>query len=187
MSTTRNIKMIKASPREVYRAFTDAKALEAWMAPGDMKARVVRFDLRVGGSYEMVLEYPEADQGGGSVSRAGEGVGADAGSGDGVVVGADAVAGAVGKSGDSEDRYVARFVVLEPGKRIVEAIRFDTADVRFQGEMTMEVDFEAVEGGTLVTMVFRDIPGGISPEDNDKGTELSLEKLAVLVEITVGN
>jgi len=152
MSTTRNTKIVKAPPEKVYEAFVRPEALETWQAPGDMKAKVIRFDLREGGSYEMVLSYPETDQ------------------------------EARGKSGAKEDRYTARFVTLQPGKRIVEAIRFDSSDVRFQGEMIMEVTFEAVDLNTLVTMVFRDVPAGISPEDNEKGTELSLQKLARYVE-----
>ena len=68
--------------------------------------------------------------------------------------------------------------MLEPGKRIVEAIRFDSADAQFQGEMTIEVLFEPVGAdSTRVTMIFKDIPEGIRPEDNEKGTELSLRKL----------
>jgi hypothetical protein len=60
----------------------------------------------------------------------------------------------------------------------VEAIRFDSPNADFQGEMIMEVTFEAVaDGGTRVSMVFKNIPDGIRPGDNEKGTELSLQKL----------
>ena len=47
----------------------------------------------------------------------------------------------------------------------------------FHGEMIMEVFFEPVDEGTRVTLVFKNIPAGIRPEDNEKGTELSLQKL----------
>ena len=195
MSTTHNTKMIRARPEQVYRAFTDARALEAWMAPGDMTARVLHFDLREGGSYEMALSYPASDrasegddrdksgagQGSGGKSGASGGQGAEGKSG--VGEGGKSGAGEGGKSGPGEDRYVSRFVALEPGRRIVEAIRFDSEDASFQGEMTMEVTFEPVgSGSTLVSMTFRDIPAGIRPEDNEKGTELSLQKLAAYVE-----
>jgi len=46
----------------------------------------------------------------------------------------------------------------------------------------MEVTFEAEDGGTSVTIVFKDIPSGIRPEDNEAGTQSSLEKLARYVE-----
>jgi len=147
MSTTRNSRLIEASPQILYEAFTNPKALETWLAPGDMTGKIHRFDLREGGSYEMSLFYPESDQ------------------------------EARGKTTGKEDRYVARFVELQPGKKIVEAIRFDSPDAHFQGEMIMEVLFEPKNEGTRVTMVFKNIPTGIRPEDNEKGTELSLQKL----------
>jgi len=79
-----------------------------------------------------------------------------------------------GKTREREDRYTARFVELTPPRRIVEAITFDAVDPAFSGEMTMEVTFEAEDGGTSVTIVFKDIPSGIRPEDNEAGTQSSL-------------
>jgi uncharacterized protein YndB with AHSA1/START domain len=49
MSTTRNSKYINASPEKVYNALTGSKALETWMAPADMTAKMHAFDLREGG------------------------------------------------------------------------------------------------------------------------------------------
>jgi len=147
MSTTRNSRLIEASPQILYEAFTNPKALETWLAPGDLTGKIHRFDLREGGSYEMSLFYPESDQ------------------------------EARGKTTGKEDRYVARFVELQPGKKIVEAIRFDSPDAHFQEEMIMEVLFEPVNEDTRITMIFKNVPAGIRPEDNEKGTELSLQKL----------
>jgi len=59
----------------------------------------------------------------------------------------------------------------------VEAIRFDSPDAHFQEEMIMEVLFEPVNEDTRITMIFNNVPAGIRPEDNEKGTELSLQKL----------
>src|SRR4051794_16391214 len=87
-----------------------------------------------------------------------------------------------GKTAAREDRYTARFVELTPPSRIVEAITFDSSDPRFIGEMIMEVTLEVADGGTLVTIVFKDIPAGIRPEDNEAGTLSSLEKLARYVQ-----
>jgi len=151
MAMTRNSRVIKATPGTLYRAFTSPEALEVWMAPGEMKGKVHRFELREGGSYEMSLYYPENDV----ESR--------------------------GKSGLKEDRYTARFVTLQPYERIVEAIKFDSSDEGFAGDMIMEVGLEKVTGGTRVTIVFSQIPTGIRPEDNEKGTELTLDKLAKYV------
>lgn len=46
----------------------------------------------------------------------------------------------------------------------------------------MVVTFEAEDSGTRVTILFKDIPPGIRPEDNETGTRLTLEKLARYVE-----
>jgi len=46
----------------------------------------------------------------------------------------------------------------------------------------MEVTLKSIEARTKVTIIFTNIPPGIRPEDNEAGTELSLEKLARYVE-----
>jgi uncharacterized protein YndB with AHSA1/START domain len=117
-----------------------------------MTGEVHRFDGRVGGGYQMSLYYPSSEQ----TVR--------------------------GKTSEREDRYTARFVELTPARRIVEAITFEAVDPAFEGEMIMEVTFEAEEGGTTVSIFFKDIPPGIRPEDNEAGTRSTLEKLARYVE-----
>jgi len=151
-SSTRNSKLIKAPQEALYRAFTDPAALAVWLAPGDMTGKVHHFDYRVGGGYQMSLYYPSSEK----TSR--------------------------GKTSAREDRYTARFVELAPPGRIVEAITFDSVDPAFSGEMTMEVTLEAGAGGTTVSILFKDIPPGIRPEDNEEGTRSTLEKLARYVE-----
>ena len=151
-ASTRNSKFIKATPEALYRAFTDPAALAVWLAPGDMTGEVHRFDYRVGGAYQMSLYYPASE----TTSR--------------------------GKTSAREDRFTARFVELTPPSRIVQAITFDSVDPAFSGEMIMVVAFEAKDGGTTVTIEFKDIPPGIRPEDNEAGTESTLEKLARYVE-----
>ena len=87
-----------------------------------------------------------------------------------------------GKTSAREDRYTARFVELTPPRRIVEAITFDTADPAFAGELRMEVTFADDADGTVVSVVFTDLPPGIGPEDNAAGTRSALEQLARYVE-----
>jgi uncharacterized protein YndB with AHSA1/START domain len=151
-ASTRNSRFIKAPPEALYRAFTDPAALAVWQAPGDMTGKVHSFDCRVGGGYQISLFYPSSEK----ASR--------------------------GKTAEREDRFTARFVELTPPRRIVEAITFDSADPAFSGEMIMEVTLGAEDGGTEVTILFKNIPSGIRPEDNEIGTRLSLEKLAHYVE-----
>ncbi len=157
-NSTRNTALIHAPPKAVYRAFTDPAALAAWLVPGELTGAVHQFDLRVGGGYQMSLYYPSADTAG--------------------------TAGAAprGKTAEREDRYTARFLALQPPHRLVAAITFDTADPAFAGEMIMEVTLAGAEGGTAVTIAFRDIPPGIRPQDNEAGTQSSLEKLARYLE-----
>ncbi len=147
-TSTRNSQWIKATPEVLYRAFTNPAALAVWMAPGDMTGEVHHFDDRVGGGYQMSLYYPSSE----TTAR--------------------------GKTGEREDRYTARFVELRPPRRIVETITFDAVDPAFAGEMIMEVTFEAEDGGTIVSIVFNNLPPGIRPADNEAGTRSTLEKLA---------
>jgi uncharacterized protein YndB with AHSA1/START domain len=50
-----------AAPCElVYAALVDPIALAQWLPPGDMTGAVEQFDARPGGSYRMVLSYPDA-------------------------------------------------------------------------------------------------------------------------------
>lgn len=87
-----------------------------------------------------------------------------------------------GKTSEREDRYNARFVELAPPEKIVEVITFDTVDPAFFGEMIMEITLKPEEGGTMVSIEFKNIPTGIRPEDNELGTQSTLEKLARFVE-----
>ena len=156
MSTTKNTRYINASAEVLYKAFTYPKALEIWMAPGDMTGKIHSFDLREGGSYEMSLYYPDSKQ--------------------------KSTEKPQGKTGDNEDKYKARFVELKPYEKIVLAITFDSTDEKLTGEMIMEVSLKPKDKGTTVTIVFKNIPVGIKPEDNEEGTEMTLNKLAKFVE-----
>jgi hypothetical protein len=117
-----------------------------------MTGEVHSFDCSVDGGYQMSLYYPSSE----NTIR--------------------------GKTSEREDRYTARFVELTPPRRIVEAMTIETVDLAFKGEMIKEVTLEAEGGETIVSMVFRDIPPGIRPEDNEAGTQSSLEKLTRYVE-----
>jgi uncharacterized protein YndB with AHSA1/START domain len=51
--------MIPAPISDVYAALVDPEALSAWVPPGDMTGTIERFEPHPGGSYRMVLRYPE--------------------------------------------------------------------------------------------------------------------------------
>jgi uncharacterized protein YndB with AHSA1/START domain len=87
-------------------------------------------------------------------------------------------AGGRGKTTANEDLVSVRFVELTPSRRIVEAVHFHSDDPKLAGEMTITVTLAAVAGGTQVTLDFRDLPPGLSAEDNATGARLSLDQLA---------
>ena len=151
-TSTWNSKVIAESPERVYRAFVDRGDLLAWLPPGEMTGEFHTFDPQVGGGYEMSLYYPPDEE----TFR--------------------------GKSAEREDRVKVRFAELDPPRRIVEAITFDSPDPAFAGEMTLTAWFDAVPGGTQVTLLFENLPPGLRPEDNEAGAEMSLEQLASYLE-----
>ncbi len=149
---TQNSRVIKATPKKIYEALTNPKAIEIWQVPGDMVGKVYSFDLQQGGGYNMSVFYLETEK------------------------------KMKGKTSEKEDKFTATFVELTPPEKIVEAINFDSPDPDFTEQMIMEVTIEPVDNGTKVTFLFRNIPKGIKPEDNEAGTLSSLEKLAQYVE-----
>lgn len=150
--STRVSRVIKAPRQAVYRAWLDADSLASWLAPTGMKGQVHELDAREGGSYRMSLTYDRPDH------------------------------SAPGKTSDDTDTFRARFVQLVPGERIVEAVVFDSNESAFAGEMRMTVMLEDAGDGTEVTVLFENIPSGISLEDNETGSRSTLEHLAAFLE-----
>ena len=147
-ASTRTSRIIKAPPQKVYEAFMDPTQLVAWLPPGEMTGKIHAFDARLGGGYRLSLFYPANER------------------------------SFRGKTSHREDMIDVRFVELVPQRRIVEAVNFVTTDPAFFGEMTIEVTFEAVSGGTEVTFSCKNLPPGLRAEDNEAGARLSLEQLA---------
>lgn len=57
-----SLKRMFTAPREqVFRAWTDAKALESWFKPQGRKTRVVELDVRVGGGYRFEARDAQGD------------------------------------------------------------------------------------------------------------------------------
>lgn len=147
-ASTRTVRVIRATPEELYRAFLDPEALVAWLPPAGMSGRIHAFDARPGGGYEMSLFYPPDER------------------------------HFRGKTAEREDRVAVRFLELTPPHRIVEAVRFVSDDPAYGGTMTLTVTLEPVADGTAVALAFDDLPPGVRPEDNDAGARASLEQLA---------
>jgi uncharacterized protein YndB with AHSA1/START domain len=87
-----------------------------------------------------------------------------------------------GKTATDTDTYHGRFIELVPNERVVEEFEFETSDPTLRGVMRMTSTLAGADGGTDVVVVHEGIPPGVSPEDNEIGTRMALDKLAELVE-----
>jgi uncharacterized protein YndB with AHSA1/START domain len=143
--------VVSANADEVYRSFLDPQALIAWLPPDGMTGRVLDYDFREGGRYRIELTY------------------------------ANEVSGEVGKTTGRTDVSAGRFLALEPGKRIVQSVEFESPDVSFAGEMRMTWKFEALPAGTRVTVTAENVPSGIGKADHEAGLRGSLQNLARFV------
>lgn len=148
MRTDTATRLVPASPEAVYGAFVDAEALMAWLPPQGMSGRLLLFEPRQGGRYRIELALE------------GEG---------------HAVSG---KTTERTDITSGRFVALEPGRRIVQTVEFESGDPAFAGTMVMTWSFEPAPDGTRVTVAAENVPAGISAEDHAAGLASSLENLA---------
>lgn len=61
-------RLISASPRTLYRAFSEPGSMECWLPPDSMTGKMLHFDFREGGSYRMRLTYVDPQEGGGKTS-----------------------------------------------------------------------------------------------------------------------
>lgn len=87
-----------------------------------------------------------------------------------------------GKSTDQTDSFHGHFVRLVPDTEVVQAVEFETDDPAVQGEMTITYLLADADHGTEVTGVHENLPAGVSAADNELGWNMSLDKLARLVE-----
>ena len=139
---------IEATPEALYSAFADAEKLMRWLPPGTMTGRALEYDFREGGRYRIALTHD------------------------------DATPGSAGKTTDRTDVSTGSFLSLEPGRRIVQSVEFESTDAAFAGEMIMTWSFEPTAVGSTVTIVAENVPPGISQADHDAGLRSSLENLA---------
>ena len=86
-----------------------------------------------------------------------------------------------GKTTARTDISAGRFLVLEPGRRLVQSVEFESDDPAFVGEMIMTWSLDPAPGGTNITIAAENVPAGISAEDHAVGLASSLENLARFV------
>jgi uncharacterized protein YndB with AHSA1/START domain len=88
-----------------------------------------------------------------------------------------------GKTTEQRDTFHGRFVRLVPDTEVVQEVEFESDDPAMQGGMTITYSLaDAPGGGTTVTGLHEDVPPGVAPEDNELGWQISMAKLAALVE-----
>ncbi len=85
---------------------------------------------------------------------------------------------APGKSSADSDVVEARFVHLDEGERVVEAVDFESDDPAYAGTMTMSWTLTEHAGRTTVTITAEAVPSGISQADHDAGLRSTLSQLA---------
>jgi uncharacterized protein YndB with AHSA1/START domain len=91
-----------------------------------------------------------------------------------------------GKTTSDSDVVDARFVELQPPRRVVQEVQFVSEDPALAGTMVVTWSLQAVDEGTLVTIRADNVPPGISEEDHAAGLAASLRNLAAYAEETVG-
>lgn len=151
MRTDTATRLVHAPPASVYGAFVDADALIAWLPPRGMTGRVLLFEPWESGRYRIELAL--------------EGEGHEV----------------AGKTTGRTDIAAGRFLALEPGRRIVQSVEFESADPAFAGTMVMSWTLEPAPGGTRVEVAAENVPPGISAEDHAAGLAASLDNLARFV------
>lgn len=141
-------RLIPATPDALFAALVDPDALMAWLPPSGMTGRTLLFEPWQGGRYRIELRFEGEGQ-----------------------------PGAMGKTDARSDISAGRFLALEPDRRIVQSVAFESADPAFAGQMIMTWSLQPAPGGTTVTVTAENVPAGISAEDHAAGLASSLENL----------
>lgn len=87
-----------------------------------------------------------------------------------------------GKTTDQTDTFHGRFVEFVPDTKVVQSVEFESDDPAMLGVMTITYTLADADGGTELVSVHENLPRGVAPADNELGTNMSLAKLARLVE-----
>ena len=87
-----------------------------------------------------------------------------------------------GKTDPQTDSFHGRFLELVPDEKVVQVIEFESEDPSMAGEMTITYRLRDAGDGTDLEGTHENLPPGVRPEDNETGWQMSLDKLARLVE-----
>jgi uncharacterized protein YndB with AHSA1/START domain len=87
-----------------------------------------------------------------------------------------------GKSGGATDTYSGTYVELVPGERVVEEVVFESEDEGLDGTITITTTLRDAADGTEVEIRMDGLPDAVPPDQNELGTRMALDKLALLVD-----
>ncbi len=87
-----------------------------------------------------------------------------------------------GKTSAHTDSFRGRFVKLLPDTEVVQVVEFETDDPTMQGEMRITYVLADADAGTNLAAVPENLPPGVSSADNELGWNMSIDKLARLIE-----
>jgi uncharacterized protein YndB with AHSA1/START domain len=57
----RLVRVLDASPEDIFDAWIDSESLAIWMCPGSVQRSVAEVDARVGGRFRIVMKGPDCD------------------------------------------------------------------------------------------------------------------------------
>ena len=87
-----------------------------------------------------------------------------------------------GKTTAHTDTHHGHFVKLLENQQVVQVVEFETDDEAMRGEMTITMTLSDADGGTDLVATHEHLPAGVPAADNELGWNMSLAKLAALVE-----
>jgi uncharacterized protein YndB with AHSA1/START domain len=87
-----------------------------------------------------------------------------------------------GKTSARTDTYHGHYETLVPDELVVEINEFESSDPAMRAPMTITVTLSDEDGGTRLVAAHEGLPASVPAEDNERGWEQSLAKLAALVE-----
>ena len=148
-------RIIKASAETIYRALLDPVAIASWLPPEGMTGEVDVFEPREGGHYRMTLTYTKPNH------------------------------EMAGKASQDAEVVEGTFVALDPNRRIVQRVEFQSDDPAFAGSRMISWHLHTVSAGTEVAGVCENVPPGIAKEDHDAGLRSTLNNLALYVERSI--
>ncbi len=88
----------------------------------------------------------------------------------------------LGKSSEKTDTYRGCYVSLVPDELVVEIDEFESSDPALSAPMTITISLADADDGTDLVAEHSGVPVAVPAADNELGWEISLSKLARLVE-----